>query len=82
MFNFTSFPSRRNNSDYLSFNQSRGWENDHGAGMDLDLEEGDLGNYDKVTTPGEFLTSTQAFMRCVFDILNSSLDRIVNLSHL
>lgn len=66
MFTFTSFAVRQGNNDYLTAARHHpDVEDDIDSDVDMEDEDefGAGSSRSKLTTPGEMLTSAQAFMR-------------------
>lgn len=80
MFTFTSFAVRHGGDNYLSATRHHpDAEDELDSDIDMDEEEEDFGEGSaraKLTTPGEMLTSAQAFMRYVVPNLRYLIQRI------
>ena len=68
MISFTSFPNQKTEADYGQIHEDL---------MDLDDLEDLEGKGSKLTCPGEYLTSSQAYMRCGNQLLYSITSKLM-----
>lgn len=75
MITFTSFPKPKDPFSYTQSKFSTGDENDVDIDIEDDGEDEDFDSGTKLTLPGEPVTSSHAYMRCVLLFLPSAQKR-------